>query len=173
MKKYLRFKDIPENEISGIYNGDVGKIGEEIGVSCYELNDDYQITMPIDITKDKVDYHKGIYSFLNDLSWMVGDFIDGYITGYIITGDMVGIGSNGEPLLKNISIIKKLEPKEIIKKNVDNSVVVGTTHCALDDCTEQEVDEMAISYLKKTYFGYKDYTKNVKLNEIFDLIENL
>lgn len=32
---YLRFGEIPENEHSGIYNGDEGKVGEENGVSCY------------------------------------------------------------------------------------------------------------------------------------------
>ena len=34
---FIRFKNIPENEISGVYDGDCGKIRDELGVSCYQV----------------------------------------------------------------------------------------------------------------------------------------
>ena len=46
---YLRFGEIPENEKSGIYKGDMGRVGEEIGVSCYRgvvIDDKVYIIMP-------------------------------------------------------------------------------------------------------------------------------
>ena len=47
---YLRFKDIPLNERSGVYNntGEI-QIGEELGVSCYRgvvIDDKVYIIMP-------------------------------------------------------------------------------------------------------------------------------
>ena len=37
-KMYIRFKNIPDNEISGVYDGDLGKIRNELGVCCYIKN---------------------------------------------------------------------------------------------------------------------------------------
>lgn len=110
MTKYLRFKDIPSNEHSNIYCGDSGIVGEEIGVSCIELDDNMNPIIPFNISNNILTYNNGVISFLNDLSWMIDDFISGRITAYIITGDIVGTGSDGEPLLRNIQILNKLTP---------------------------------------------------------------
>jgi hypothetical protein len=102
---YIRFKDIPENERSGIYDWDK-KIGEEIGVSCFEYikkDDEYRIILP---------------SSNEALSTDLYDFFDMAKSGkypiYLIDGDIVGYGSCNEPLLVNIKVIKKLK---LIEKN--------------------------------------------------------
>ena len=94
---YLRFGEIPENEQSGIYKGDMGKVGEEIGVSCYRgvvLDDKVYIIMP----------HIASSTYY----WLIDEYNRGKTPLYIITGDEVGLGTDGEPLLKNISIEKTI-----------------------------------------------------------------
>lgn len=101
MNTFIRFKDIPENEISGIYDGDLGRIGDECGVCCYKATkegDFYKIVLPS--LGEGVLYD--LLYFLRDLSPI-----------YLITGDMVGIGSYGEPALKNITIIEEMECVEL------------------------------------------------------------
>lgn len=103
MKKYIRFGEIPENEKSGIYAIDEGKIGEEIGVSCYECIQDengyFHAIMPAKITFDTgVSYQ-----------WAFDGWMSGKYNTYIITGDEIGYGSDNEPLLRNIQILEKLD----------------------------------------------------------------
>lgn len=103
MKKYIRFGEIPENEKSGIYAIDQGKIGEEIGVSCYDCIEDengyFRVLMPA-----KIKYSTGV-----SFQWAYDDWISGKYKAYIITGIEVGIGSDNEPLLQNIQIVKELD----------------------------------------------------------------
>ena len=98
---FIRFKNIPENEISGVYDGDCGKIREELGVSCYQFiqqGENYNIVLSSIST-----------GFLHDLCWFLDDFQEGKIPAYLIEAEQVGIGSYGEPVVKNIKIIKNLE----------------------------------------------------------------
>ena len=91
-KIYIRFGEIPLNERSNIYRNDEGIVGEEIGVSVYEgINDNGKI--------------KVIMPSLTG-SACVG--LSGCIKKkmYIVKGKVVGIGSDGEPLLRNIKITK-------------------------------------------------------------------
>lgn len=167
MKKlYLRFKDIPENEISNIYRGDSGKIGEEIGVSCIELTEDLLPIIPIKINKKSLTYKKNVISFLNDLSWMLDDFFSERITAYIITGNKVGIGSDGEPLLKDIKIIQKLKPivkvKPVIQDDENEAIV-----------TQVDDKESIISNLKKIQSNYENRENESEIEEIFKLIKKL
>lgn len=91
---YIRFGQIPENERSSIGCGDSGKIGEEIGVSVYDavkMDGKWRIVMPNKIT----------YSTCVTLS----GFIDREYM--IVDGDLVGYGSDGEPLIVNVKIYEK------------------------------------------------------------------
>ena len=115
---FIRFKNIPENEISGVYDGDCGKIREELGVSCYQFiqqGENYNIVLSSIST-----------GFLHDLCWFLDDFQDGKIPAYLIEAEQVGIGSYGEPVVKNIKIIKQLEyvqltePKPKYKMDITN-----------------------------------------------------
>ena len=98
---YIRVGEIPPTGKSRICRGDA-ILGEEKGVSVWEaveLNDKYRILIPnpcnanamgdLDSTFLKSHYYlpKAVYE---------------------VDGDVIGIGSDGEPLLTNIKNIKKL-----------------------------------------------------------------
>lgn len=94
---YLRFGEIPANGKSGIYKGDLGKIGEEIGVSCYRgviIDDAVYIIMP----------HIQSTTYY----WLLDEYNRGKINLYVIEGEEIGIGTDGEPLLKDPTILQKI-----------------------------------------------------------------
>ena len=97
---FYRFGEIPKNEKSCIWRGEE-KIGEEPGVSVYEahknINGTYSPVLPFPT---------------NEMAF--NDFIEhiAYFTGnkYLVTGDLLDeTGTNGEPLIKNVKILKKLQ----------------------------------------------------------------
>lgn len=93
-KVYIRFGDIPPNERSSIHCGDSGKVGEEIGVSVYDavqMDGEWRIVVPKKMT----------YSTCVSLSAYVDKEF------YLVCGDLVGYGSDGEPLIKNVKILNK------------------------------------------------------------------
>jgi len=98
---FIRFKNIPKNEISGVYDGDCGKIRDELGTSCYQF------------IKNGKNYNIILSSisigFLYDLCYFLNQFEDGKIPAYLIEAEQVGLGSYGEPVVKNINIIKKIK----------------------------------------------------------------
>ena len=100
MQYFYRFDDIPEDECSSIWNNNDEVIGKEKGVSVYEahknLNGIYSPVIPFP-TNEKA---------LNDFIYHIG-----YFTGnkYLVTGDLLDeTGTDGEPLINNVKIIKKL-----------------------------------------------------------------
>ncbi|MBR5298527.1 MAG: hypothetical protein IKU29_11780 [Parabacteroides sp.] len=98
---YIRFGDIPLNESSKSYSI---KGSEENGVSCYEcfqIDSSYRIILPP--MSDRWVKAAGL------LSVFLQKFLAGKINCYLINGDFVGRGSDNEPLLKNITIIKRLD----------------------------------------------------------------
>ena len=100
MKKYIRFSDIPKNEVSSIWCDDV-KVGEEKGVSVYDaikIDGQWRIVLPFPLKKE-VGFD--LYNF-------IGGVKNRNIPMYLVQGDEVGKGSTNEPLLKNIKILKKL-----------------------------------------------------------------
>jgi hypothetical protein len=93
-KIYIRFGVIPSDEKSKIYNGEVF-VGYEEGVSVYEaviIGKEYRLLFPY-LT----------YSSCVSLSGCIDR------KAYIVKGNEVGIGSDGEPLLRNVEIIKEFE----------------------------------------------------------------
>ena len=97
MRYFIRFGEIPENERSGIYHVSE-KIGEEIGVSVFDatcIDDEWRIVLPLNITEPLIiDLQNfGIYS---------------RPIKYLVTGDVVGKGTIGEPLIRNVKVIKNL-----------------------------------------------------------------
>jgi len=95
---YIRFKNIPDNKKSGIYDGDLGKVGEEAGLSCYEC------------IKDENNYYKIIIPSLEVgcLYDLIG-FIEDKCPIYLIQGNKIGIGTYDEPVIENPIIISKLK----------------------------------------------------------------
>lgn len=102
---YIRFKDIPKNEISGVYDGDCGKIRDEVGVSCYEAvkdKDIYRIILP--------SLDTGVF---HDLMFFIEDAKNGEIPIYLVEGNYVGLGTYGEPCIKDVLVISELEIVEL------------------------------------------------------------
>ena len=98
--RYIRFGDIPENEVSGVWC-DTIKVREEKGVSVYDavmIDNQWRILLPHTLKKE-VGFD--LYNF-------IGGTENGNIPMYLVEGDEVGKGSTNEPLLKNVRIIKKL-----------------------------------------------------------------
>jgi len=96
---YLRFGDIPENEESYIYNGDE-VIGKENGVSVYpaiideENNVIFGLHLPITRTT--------LYTMQHLIEYDNRPC-------YLVDGDYVGLGTDGEPLIKNVKILKEIK----------------------------------------------------------------
>ena len=94
-KQYIRFGEIPPDGKSKIRNRtDNTIIGEELGVSVFEFIDGRGIVVPNN-QQARDDFLK-----LTSSLWK---------PQYIVIGEEVGIGSDGEPLLKDVKIIKVLK----------------------------------------------------------------
>lgn len=121
MTKYLRFGDIPENGKSKIWRGEEC-VGEEEGVSVYEIRLDkdkhISICLPFPFHRDTLDTLTALTKYDNRPC-------------YIVTGEYVGKGTDGEPLISNVQIEEefpkiisdeKMEQmgEEISKTAVDN-----------------------------------------------------
>lgn len=96
---FYRFGEIPKNEKSCIWKGNE-KVGEEPGVSVYEahknINGTYSLVLPFPTNE----------MAFNDFIYNVK-----YFTGnkYLVTGDLLDeTGTDGEPLIKNVKILKKI-----------------------------------------------------------------
>lgn len=101
MSIFIRFKNIPHDEISHVYDGDNGIIGTEPGVcvfDCIEKNGVYKIILP--------SYTDGPVQDLQHFLWNNDYPI------YLVTGNEVGTGTYGEPCLKNIKILHQLKAVE-------------------------------------------------------------
>ena len=92
---FYRFGEIPEDACSSIWNNNNEVIGKEKGVSVYEahknINGTYSPVLPFPT---------------NEIIYNVK-----YFTGnkYLVTGDLLDeTGTDGEPLIKNVKILKKL-----------------------------------------------------------------
>lgn len=96
---FYRFGEIPINEKSGIWKGEEN-VGEELGVSVYEahknLNGLYSPVLPMPATINTLD------TFLHLIRYYSGK-------KYLVTGDVLPfVGMDGEPLIKNVKILKQL-----------------------------------------------------------------
>lgn len=114
---YVRFGDIPSNEKSKIYRGEE-EIGEENGVSVYpafELNGNIVLGLTLPITRTTLYTQQHLLEYDNRPC-------------YLVSGDYVGSGTDGEPLIRNISIIKRLDNYRI--KEIEKQ---GEPTCLLDN----------------------------------------
>ena len=96
-KLYIRYGDIPPDEKSKIHNRcDNSVVGEEVGVSVFEYIEGRGSVIP--------NNEKAMDDFfmLSKMYW---------INHYLVSGDEVGVGSDGEPLINNVKIIKLLHKK--------------------------------------------------------------
>lgn len=98
-QKYIRFGDIPINEQSAIYRGEE-LIGYESGVSVYYafILDDNTIVLGLSfpITKTTLYTQQHLLEYDNRPC-------------YLVEGDYIGNGTDGEPLIKNVKIISEIK----------------------------------------------------------------
>lgn len=97
---FYRFGEIPKNEKSYIWKGNE-KVGEEPGVSVYEahknINGTYSPVLPFPTSE------KAFNDFIYHIEYFTGN-------KYLVTGDLLDkTGTNGEPLIKNVKILKELQ----------------------------------------------------------------
>lgn len=108
-KCYIRIGEIPADEISNIYKMGV-RVGRELGVSVYnaiKIDDKWAIVLPLPIKENQG----------NTIECLIKQVIRDKNSRkiYLVTGNEVGIGSDNEPLLKNIKILKDITTEFIIK----------------------------------------------------------
>lgn len=95
---YLRLGEIPEDEQSYIhFRGE--PVGKENGVSVYhaKVEDDgtVNICLPLPINEQILDTFIDLIKYENRKC-------------YLVNGDLVGKGSDNEPLIKNVEIVKEV-----------------------------------------------------------------
>lgn len=98
---FYRFGDIPEDECSSIWNNNNEVIGKEKGVSVYEahknINGTYSPVLPFPTNE------MAFNDFIKHIEYFTGN-------KYLVTGDLLDeTGTDGEPLIKNVKILKKLQ----------------------------------------------------------------
>lgn len=96
---FYRFGDIPKDECSSIWKTEE-IIGKEKGLSVYEthknINGTYSPVIPWPTNE------KAFNDFIYYLKYFKGP-------KHLVTGDLLDVtGTDGEPLIKNVKIIKKL-----------------------------------------------------------------
>lgn len=102
---FYRFGDIPEDECSSIWNNNNEIIGKEKGVSVYEahknINGTYSPVLPFPTNE------MAFNDFIKHIEYFTGN-------KYLVTGDLLDeTGTDGEPLIKNVKILKKLQLMDI------------------------------------------------------------
>ena len=110
-KCYIRLGDIPSNEKS--FNH-LDKIYED-GVSTFRGIKYNNCYVPIIEYPDKAGTILPLQAMFDYCKKPT----------YIVTGEEVGLGSDGEPLLRNVNIIKEIEPKQYhiqLKSNTINEL---------------------------------------------------
>ena len=106
MKKYIRIGDIPLNEESRIHRGDV-ILGYEKGVSVYNailLDDKWRIIMPLPFKEGQGVTYENLIQEVTECRYEISETR----RIYLVEGDEVGIGSDNEPLLKNVRILEDI-----------------------------------------------------------------
>lgn len=96
---YIRFGDIPKDEKSKVYNGEI-EIGTEKGVSVYPAFEDLEgnivLGLSLPVTKTSLYTQQHLLEYDNRAC-------------YLVSGDYIGKGTDGEPLLRNIKIIREIK----------------------------------------------------------------
>lgn len=127
MTIYLRFGEIPDDEKSINYlklsfrqmeilnYGEYPESAKEIGVSVFEIDKN---RMPI----------------LNNLQLCSSLASRLGAKAYIVTGDIIGTGNDGEPLLKNVQVISKRRIKrEILVRHILKTLINNFEVCRKTD----------------------------------------
>ena len=105
MKKYIRIGELPEDGKSKIWRSGE-QIGEENGISCYECmfsNERWNIILPSPINEAKI---LSLYGLLSQLGLLYK--VTDPQKAYLVEGELIGHGTDNEPLLKNVKILEDI-----------------------------------------------------------------
>lgn len=111
---YLRIGELPRDGKSKIYQWDDIEhssktvVGEELGVSVYnieKIKNKWRIVLP----------DNTISSTIDTFNYLTTAVKNGLKTAYIVSGEEIGKGYDGEPVITNIKIIKDITKN--IKEN--------------------------------------------------------
>jgi len=108
---YIRFGDIPKDEKSKIYSGET-EIGTERGVSVYpafeNLAGNIVLGLSLPITKTSLYTQQHLLEYDNRAC-------------YLVSGDYVGKGTDGEPLLRNVKIVREIKDFRVKQSDQNNT----------------------------------------------------
>lgn len=127
---YIRFGEIPKTEKSKIYRNGDKLIGEEPGVSVYDAvfyDEEWKIIYPNPSTQHTA---QDINDFVLDIA-RNNSFKR---QAYLVSGDKVGIGQDGEPLIINVKIIQNITSQfgYDLENDIVEEQIVETISEALD-----------------------------------------
>jgi 8-oxo-dGTP pyrophosphatase MutT (NUDIX family) len=100
---YLRFGDWPEDERS---HSPAGGYKEE-GVSVYDTHRGHPV-----VPGDEIGYGEYGNDTHDELQGRINQYHRGNVPAHVVKGDMVGIGYDGEPLLRNIQRVTTFNPEQ-------------------------------------------------------------
>ena len=96
-KLYIRFGEIPKNGRSSVYKYNTF-IKYEMGISVYDackIHGKWHVVLPLNINKDTICTYEKFRIYCKTHV-------------YLVSGEKIGIGNDGEPLIKNVKILKDL-----------------------------------------------------------------
>ena len=103
---FIRFGEIPDDEQSSQFIG-THEVKKEQGVSVYNaicIDDKWHVIMPSILIEGQGNTYENLIQSVTGCRYYPEEFRQ----VYLVTGDEVGSGSDGEPVLKNVKIVKNL-----------------------------------------------------------------
>ena len=105
---YIRFGEIPTDEKSKIYQGEI-EVGTENGVSVYpafKLNGNIVLGLTLPITKTTLYTQQHLLEYDNRPC-------------YLVKGNYIGKDTDGQPLINNVSVIEKIDNYRVKEEKQD------------------------------------------------------
>lgn len=164
-KFYIRIGDIPSEEKSSVYRGDV-VIGYEDGVSvydCIETDGLYRIVMPFPLKEGQGMTYECLIQEITQCRYE----IENHRNVYLVSGIEVGKGNDNEPVIKNVKILKDLteqfntkndntEETKTLEKLIEPKFKVGDKIIKRDSI----LNPWIVSSVSSEYYGLKSPSPN-------------
>lgn len=145
---YIRFGEIPADEKSKIYQGEV-EVGTEKGVSVYPA-----------FKTDKEDIVLGLSLPITRTSLYTQQHLIEYDDRpcYLVNGDYVGKDTDGQPLIRNVKIIKKIDKYRAKEEKKGLFALEAERYFPeLKESEDEKIIKGIIKYLEQSQFGEEHY----------------
>jgi len=163
---YIRFGEIPTDEKSKIYQGDI-EVGTENGVSVYPAfktdEGDVVLGLSLPITKTTLYTQQHLIEY-DDRPC------------YLVKGDYVGKDTDGQPLINNISIIEKIDKYRINEEKQDkqNPADEVKPKFKVGDCIRHKGSDECyriVTIDDNFYFCENKHAWAIRTQDYFELVE--